>query len=145
MIRVLRSSKTEQIMFLTFLKSISFIFLRNELRLIEYNNSFATRRRSAEIIKKKNLKIIQKTWQWKNFSNFLINLIKNLQNHCFVVAQKHDIAKQSQSQNVNDFVIYVEIFETDFDEFISIQQRNYLLNRLKKKIKKKFNTMINIF
>ena len=95
--------------------------------------------------KEKNLKIIQKTWQWKNFSNFLINLIKNSQNCRFVVAQKYDATKQNQLQSVNDFVVYVEVLETDFDEFISIQQRNHLLNRLKKKIRKKFNAMTDIF
>ena len=43
--------------------------------------------------KEKNLKIIQKTWQWKNFSNFLINLMKNSQNRRFVVAQKHNATR----------------------------------------------------
>ena len=71
--------------------------------------------------------------------------MKNSQNRCSVVAQKHDATRQSQLQNVNNFVVYVEIFETDFDEFISIQQRNHLLNRLKKKIRKKFNAMTNMF
>ena len=61
MIKVSRSLRTEHVMFLMFSKSISFIFFRNELKLIEHNNLFATRRRNAEIIKKKNLKIIQKT------------------------------------------------------------------------------------
>ena len=42
---------------------------------------------------KKILKIIQKTWKWKNFSNFLIDFIKNLQNQCFIVVQKHDTTK----------------------------------------------------
>ena len=62
--------------------------------------------------------------------------MKNLQNQRFIVAQKQDVAKQNQSQNVNDFVAYVETLKIDFDEFISIQQRNYLFNQLKKKIKK---------
>ena len=71
--------------------------------------------------------------------------MKNSQNRCFVVAQKHDATKQNQLQNVNNFVVYVEVFEADLDEFISIQQKNHLFNRLKKKIKKKFNAMTNIF
>ena len=45
---------------------------------------------------------------------------------------------------MNNFVAYIEILKIDLDEFISIQQRNYLFNRLKKKIKKKFNIVINI-
>jgi len=36
------------------------------------------------------------------------------------------------SQNVNKFVIYFEIFETNFDEYIERQQRNYLLHKLRK-------------
>ena len=46
---------------------------------------------------------------------------------------------------MNDFVVYVKIFEIDLDEFISIQQKNHLFNRLKKKIKEKFNVMTNMF
>ena len=36
--------------------------------------------------KEKNLKIIQKTWKWKNFSNFLIDFMKNSQNRRFIAA-----------------------------------------------------------
>ena len=43
--------------------------------------------------KEKNLKIIQKTWKWKNFSNFLIDFMKNSQNRRFIAAQKHDATK----------------------------------------------------
>ena len=57
MIKVLKSLRTEYIMFLTFSKLNFFIFFQYESRLIKHNNSFATRRHSAEIIKKK-LKII---------------------------------------------------------------------------------------
>ena len=45
---------------------------------------------------------------------------------------------------MNDFVAYVEVLKIDLDEFISIQQKNHLLNRLRKKIKKKFNVVINM-
>ena len=45
---------------------------------------------------------------------------------------------------MNDFVVYVKVLKIDFDKFTSIQQRNHLLNRLKKKIKKKFNVIINM-
>ena len=45
---------------------------------------------------------------------------------------------------MNDFIAYVEVLKIDLDEFISIQQRNHLLNRLRKKIKKKLNVMINM-
>ena len=62
--------------------------------------------------------------------------MKNSQNRRFIVAQKHDATRQNQSQNVNDFVAYVEVLKINLDEFTSIQQRNHLFNRLKKKIKK---------
>ena len=55
MIRTLKSLRIEHVMFLTLSKSISFISSQNKLRLIEHNNSFATRRRNAEIIKKKKI------------------------------------------------------------------------------------------
>ena len=55
MIKVLRNSKTEHVMLLTLLKSISSTFFRNELKSIKHNNSFMTHRRNAEIIKKKRI------------------------------------------------------------------------------------------
>ena len=55
MIKGLRNSKTEHILFLIFSKSIFFIFFQNKLKLIKHNNFFAIRRRSAEIIKKKKI------------------------------------------------------------------------------------------
>ena len=45
---------------------------------------------------------------------------------------------------MNDFIAYVEVLKIDLDKFTSIQQRNHLFNRLKKKIKKKFNVVINM-
>ena len=45
---------------------------------------------------------------------------------------------------MNNFVAYVDILKIDFDEFTSIQQKNHLFNQLRKKIKKKFNVMINM-
>ena len=45
---------------------------------------------------------------------------------------------------MNDFVTYVKVLKIDLDEFILIQQRNHLFNRLKKEIKKKFNVVTNM-
>ena len=45
---------------------------------------------------------------------------------------------------MNDFIAYVKVLKINFDKFISIQQKDYLFNRLKKKMKKKFNIIINI-
>ena len=45
---------------------------------------------------------------------------------------------------MNDFVIYIETLKIDFDKFTSIQQRDHLFNRLKKKIKENFNVMTNM-
>ena len=45
---------------------------------------------------------------------------------------------------MNDFVAYIKILKINLDKFISIQQRNHLFNQLKKKIKEKFNVVINI-
>ena len=70
MIKVLRSSKIEHVIFLTLSKSISFIFFRNESRLIEHNNLFATRCCSAEIIKKKEFKNYSKNVTMKEFLEF---------------------------------------------------------------------------
>ena len=55
MIKVSKSLRIEHVMFLTLLKSVFSTFFRNESRSIEHNNSFATRRRNAEIIKKKKI------------------------------------------------------------------------------------------
>ena len=45
---------------------------------------------------------------------------------------------------MNDFVAYVEVLKINLDKFTSIQQKHYFLNRLKKKLKKKFNVVINM-
>ena len=45
---------------------------------------------------------------------------------------------------MNDFVAYVKVLKINLDESTSIQQRNHLFNRLKKKIKKNFNVVINV-
>ena len=67
-----------------------------------------------------------------------------MQNRRFIIAQKHDATRQNQLQSVNDFIAYIEILKIDLDEFISIQQKNHLFNRLRKKIRKKFNVVINM-
>ena len=45
---------------------------------------------------------------------------------------------------MNDFIAYVKVLKIDLDEFTLIQQRNHLLNQLKKKIKKKFNVVTDM-
>ena len=59
-IKALKSSRTEYVILLTFSRRVSFTFLWNKLKLIEYNNSFATRCCSAEIIKKKIWKLFKR-------------------------------------------------------------------------------------
>ena len=46
--------------------------------------------------------------------------MKNSKNRRLVAVQKYDSARQKQSQNVNDFVIYLEMLENDLDEFIAV-------------------------
>ena len=45
---------------------------------------------------------------------------------------------------MNDFVAYVEVLKIDLNEFTSIQQRNYLFNQLRKKIKERFNVVTDM-
>ena len=63
--------------------------------------------------------------------------MKNFENKQLVATQKYNFVKQKQLQNVNDFVIYLEMFENDLNKFITVQKKNYLLYYLKKNIKKK--------
>ena len=70
MIKVLKNLKTEHVMFLTLSKSISSTFFQNESKLIKHNNLFATRRRSAEIIKKKEFKNYSENVTMKEFLEF---------------------------------------------------------------------------
>ena len=63
--------------------------------------------------------------------------MKNSKNRRLVAIQKYDSARQKQSQNVNDFVIYLDMLEDDLNEFIVVQKKNHLLYRLKKDIKEK--------
>ena len=63
--------------------------------------------------------------------------MKDSKNKRLVAVQKYDSARQKQSQNVNDFVIYFEMLEDDLNEFIAVQKRDHLLYRLRKDIRKK--------
>ena len=64
--------------------------------------------------------------------------MKNSKNKRLAAIQKYDSARQKQSQNVNDFVIYFEMLENDLNEFIAVQKRDHLFYCLRKDIKKKF-------
>ena len=70
--------------------------------------------------------------------------MKNSKNKRLAAAQKYDSARQKQSQSVNDFVIYLEMFEDDLNEFTVVQKKNHLLYRLRKDIKKRFQMMTNM-
>ena len=64
--------------------------------------------------------------------------MKNSKNKRLVAIQKYDSVRQKQSQNMSDFVIYLEMLEDDLDEFIVVQKKNHFLYRLRKDIKEKF-------
>ncbi len=66
------------------------------------------------------------------------------QNRRLAAAQKHDAARQGQSQSVNDFVAYIEILEADLDEFSPIQQRDHLLDRLRRDVREKLNAVADM-
>ena len=70
MIKTSRSSRIEHVMLLTLSKSISSTFLRNESKSVEHNNLFATHRRSAEIIKKKEFEDYSENVTIKEFLEF---------------------------------------------------------------------------
>ena len=70
MIKVLRNSRTEHVMFLTLSRSISSTFFWNKSKSIKHNNSFATRRRSAEVIKKKEFEDYSENVTMKKFLEF---------------------------------------------------------------------------
>ena len=70
--------------------------------------------------------------------------MKNSKNKRLVAVQKYNSARQRQSQNMNDFVIYFEMLENDLNEFITVQKKDHLLYRLRKDIKERFQMMTNI-
>ena len=57
-IKIINNLKIELVTFLKHLKSIYFTFLINKRKYVEHNNICEKRRRSAEIIIKKYLKIV---------------------------------------------------------------------------------------
>ena len=63
--------------------------------------------------------------------------MKNSKNKRFVAIQKYNSARQKQSQNVNDFVTYLKIFENDLNEFIIVQKKDHFFYRLRKDIKER--------
>ena len=46
--------------------------------------------------------------------------MKDSKNKRLVAIQKYDSARQRQSQNVSDFVIYLEMLEDDLNEFTAV-------------------------
>ena len=64
--------------------------------------------------------------------------MKNSKNKQLTAVQKYDSARQKQSQNINDFVIYFKMLENDLNEFIVVQKRDHLFYRLRKDIKERF-------
>ena len=70
--------------------------------------------------------------------------MKDSKNKRLAAAQKYDSVRQKQSQNVNDFVIYLEMFKNDLNEFIAVQKRDHLLYRLRKDIKERLQMMTNM-
>ena len=70
--------------------------------------------------------------------------MKNSKNRRFVAVQKYDSARQKQSQSVNDFVIYFEMFEDDLNKFIAVQKRDHFFYRLRKDIKEKLQMITNM-
>ena len=70
--------------------------------------------------------------------------MKNSENKRLVAVQKYDSVQQKQSQSVNNFMTYFEMFENDLNEFIAVQKKDHLFYRLRKNIKKRFQIMTNI-
>ena len=73
----------------------SFYFL-NEWKKIRWAQQYMRETSSQrwDNYKKKNLKTASTTWFWKNFSKFLLNLMKNSKNKQLVAVQKYDSARQ---------------------------------------------------
>ena len=70
MIKASKNLRIEHVMFLTLSKSVSSIFFQNKLKSVEYSNLFATRRRNAEIIKKKEFENYSEDVTMKEFLEF---------------------------------------------------------------------------
>ena len=58
-------------------------------------------------------------------------LIKKSKNYQLKTSKKYNIVKQSQNQNVFDFVVYLEILKYKLKLYIEIQKQNHFLNCLK--------------
>ena len=70
--------------------------------------------------------------------------MKNSKNKRLVAIQKYNSARQKQSQNVNDFVTYFEMFENDLNKFITVQKKDHFLYCSRKDIKERFQMMMNM-
>ena len=64
--------------------------------------------------------------------------MKKLKRKRLVAVQKYDSARQKQSQNINDFVIYLEMLKDDLNKFIIVQKKDHFFYYLRKDIKKRF-------
>ncbi len=74
---------------------------------------------------------------FEQFLQYLINFIELFENCQLTTAIKYSYIKQSFTQNVNNFVVYLKILEADLEFFTKFQKQNTLLNKLRNKIYKK--------
>ncbi len=80
---------------------------------------------------------------FEQFLQYLINFIKLFENCRLIIAIKYNYIKQSFTQSVNNFVVYLKNLEVDLKLFTKFQKQNTLLNKLKNKTYKKVIVVSN--
>ena len=120
-----------------------YIFFRNELKSIEINSSFAIRCRNVKIIKKKSedhTKDVKRKELLELFNRFYKKFIKSTF-YCCIKAwcNKTKLITERERFRCVRQNLKNQSRQIHFDS-----KKNHLLNRLKKRIKKKFNIVINM-
>ena len=70
--------------------------------------------------------------------------IEKSKNRRLETSKKYDQVKQSQNQNVFEFVAYIKTLKYELKSFTETQKRNHLLNRLKSNINQMINESVDI-
>ncbi len=74
---------------------------------------------------------------FEQFLQYLINFIELFENCQLTIAVKYSYIKQNFTQNINDFVVYLKILETNLEFFTKFQKQNTFLNKLRDKTYKR--------
>ena len=84
-------------------------------------------------------------YTFKNYSDFLLNLVKNPMNHQLHSVQLFNDAKQLKEQSIHAFDAYLNSLKIQFSSYMKKQKRIHFFTKLKPSIKIVLTNYQNLF